>query len=63
MDLVEQHSRKIERLQEMDRETILTARLNGLVMAVKNNELSFDDVLQYTNITAEQLTELLAATQ
>lgn len=59
--MLQEHRAKIERLVEMDRETIKSKRIQALVEGVRNGQLSAADVTQYTNITPEQLAELMRA--
>ncbi|WP_127580899.1 hypothetical protein [Paenibacillus koleovorans] len=54
-----QHARNIARMQQMDPARIASAKLEGLLQGVRDGTLSKDDVLQYTNMAAEQLEELL----
>lgn len=53
------HSLEIERLRKMDAQEIYKQKLSGLIQSVKNQELSLDDVLLYTNISRSQLLTLL----
>lgn len=57
--MLQEHQRKIERLIEMDREEIRSLRIQALVEGVRNGQLSVEDVVTYTNITPEQLAELM----
>lgn len=57
--MLQEHQRKIERLIGMDRELIKAKRIQALVDAVRNGQLSVEDVVTYTNITPEQLAELM----
>lgn len=57
--MLQEHQRKIEQLVRMDRELIRSKRIQALVDGVRNGQLSTDDVTTYTNITSEQLMELM----
>lgn len=57
--MLHEHQRKIDRFLAMDRGDIQKKRVADLVQAVKSGELSIDDVTAFTNITPEQLAELI----
>ncbi|CAI8947784.1 CopG family transcriptional regulator [Brevibacillus sp. IT-7CA2] len=57
--MLQEHQRKIERLVGMDREAIRARRIQAIVEGVRNGQLSIKDVTSYTNITTDQLAELI----
>jgi len=54
-----EHAAKIERLLSLNPKDIEKAKIKGLIDAVLNKELTEEDVLQFTNISAEQLEIML----
>lgn len=59
MEILQEHAANIKRLQQLDPQEIISIKIKNLVQAVKNKELTVDDVLRYTNINEEQLNLLL----
>lgn len=56
---LEIHAEKIKRLLNMDRDQVVREKLNALVKAIENGEMTVREVLQFTNITEEQLKDLM----
>lgn len=64
MDNLElEHAAKIERLLQMSSNEVENSRIKGLIDGIYNHELTEEDVLQFTNITAEQLQILMIKRQ
>jgi hypothetical protein len=63
MDVLDDHAKQIERLLNADRQQILVSKIKGLLQGIWNNELTVDDVVRFTNISAEQLQLLLKETK
>ncbi|AFH60591.1 preprotein translocase subunit YajC [Paenibacillus caseinilyticus] len=56
---VQEHAERIERLLKVDRQVVLAARIHGLILGVKNKELTLEDVTRFTNIDREQLLKMM----
>ncbi|MFN0222129.1 preprotein translocase subunit YajC [Paenibacillus sp. KR2-11] len=56
---LQEHAARIERLQKVDRKVVLATRIHGLILGVKNKELTIEDVTQLTNITREEFLEMM----
>lgn len=59
MGELQKHTKLIEKLKGQSREEVYQRTITGLIQAIKNNELTIDDVLFYTTISRPQLLELL----
>lgn len=55
-----EHAAKIERLLNMSPKDIEIAKIKVLIGAVHSKELTEGDILQFTNITEDQLRILLS---
>ncbi|MGF7035779.1 hypothetical protein J2T17_006814 [Paenibacillus mucilaginosus] len=56
---VQEHAERIDRLLKVDRQVVLAARIHGLILGVRNKELTIEDVTRFTNINREQLLEMM----
>ncbi|MFC5402275.1 preprotein translocase subunit YajC [Cohnella soli] len=61
-DTASEHAAHVDRLKQMNPESIREAKIKSLIDAVRNQELSLQDVAQYTNISMEQMNEWLSST-
>ncbi|WP_426450642.1 preprotein translocase subunit YajC [Paenibacillus sp. S-38] len=56
---VQEHAERIDRLLKVDRQVVLAARIHGLILGVRNKELTIEDVIRFTNIDREQLLKMM----
>ncbi|MEC0167377.1 preprotein translocase subunit YajC [Paenibacillus graminis] len=55
----EQHANTIRQLLQKDRNEVGSQHLDALLNGVRKGELSVDDILEFTNISREQLNKMV----